>query len=365
MDKRLPYLFISYSHSDSVFANKFSKRLKNAGIDHFLDTDCVMWGDNIHSRIQEEFEKVTHLVVLISPGSLESQWVSYEMGYAHGRNIKLVPYLLHPSTKIPAFIANIRYLKTPKEEASFIESLKRISDTNKLLKKNNTNINSDENFTDDYCGWYEITVDKNTIDEYYAKGIIKVNSIMSEQKSNIPINSFVRFKTSENNYTAIARLMPDTQKLQPVIKLSKEGIWGIHPRNMEQVFALDLLNDDAVKLVTLVGNSHTDKLRLAIASGFQKVFEEEEYQRIIISRPLTTFQTKEMSLLPKSVMPWMQPYVDNLELLISKDSNLSYMELVQKGCLEIVPLSAILGRIIRNAYIIVDNSHGLTVDEIK
>lgn len=122
MDSR-PYAFISYSHDDREFAARLSARLHLAGLSHFRDTDQIAWGEYIPDRIHSALNQATHLIVLISPGSEQSQWVSYEMGFARGRNIVLVPYLLHPRMKVPGFLENIRYLCTPEDEESFIKSL--------------------------------------------------------------------------------------------------------------------------------------------------------------------------------------------------------------------------------------------------
>jgi hypothetical protein len=107
---RQPYVFISYSHADATSAEQFSLRLQQARIPHFRDTEAIEWGESIPERVHSALEKATHLVVLISPGSEKSQWVAYEMGYARGRQVTLVPYLLHPRMTVPGFIANLRYL---------------------------------------------------------------------------------------------------------------------------------------------------------------------------------------------------------------------------------------------------------------
>jgi hypothetical protein len=120
-----PFVFISYSHVDKDFAIEFGRRLKQAGITHFRDDEMIKWGDDIPAKVHEAIERATHLVVLISPGSEQSQWVAYEMGYARGRKIQLIPYILHPSMKLPHFIASKRYLENRQDEARFITSLRR------------------------------------------------------------------------------------------------------------------------------------------------------------------------------------------------------------------------------------------------
>lgn len=117
------YVFISYSHDDADFAAGLAARLNRAGVPYFRDTEIIQWGEDIPDRVHSALDEATHLVVLISPGSAHSAWVAYEMGYARGRRITLVPYLLHPRMDVPGFIANIRHLRTRSEEAKFIASL--------------------------------------------------------------------------------------------------------------------------------------------------------------------------------------------------------------------------------------------------
>lgn len=121
-----PYVFISYSHDDADFASGLSTRLRRASIPHFRDTEAIAWGEYIPDRIHDALAQATHLIVLISPGSEQSQWVSYEMGFARGKDIVLVPYLLHPKMKVPGFLSNIRYLASESDEAEFIASLKSL-----------------------------------------------------------------------------------------------------------------------------------------------------------------------------------------------------------------------------------------------
>jgi hypothetical protein len=119
-----PFVFISYSHADSTFAAKFAERLRSSKIAHFRDVEFIDWGEDIPDRVHDALEKATHLVVLISPGSEDSQWVAYEMGYAKGRKVTVVPYLLHPKMKLPGFISSLRYLQSPDDERKFITSLR-------------------------------------------------------------------------------------------------------------------------------------------------------------------------------------------------------------------------------------------------
>ncbi len=119
-----PVVFISYSHSDAKFASALARRLKRERIQYFLDEHSIQWGEPIPERIHQALDQATHILIVMSPGSEQSQWVSYEAGYASGRNLVLVPYLLHPRMKLPEFLASRRYLRNRQDEKRFIQSLR-------------------------------------------------------------------------------------------------------------------------------------------------------------------------------------------------------------------------------------------------
>jgi PhoH-like ATPase len=153
----------------------------------------------------------------------------------------------------------------------------------------------------------------------------------------------------------------------------KDGAWGVRPRNMEQTFLLDLLLNDDIKLVTIVGKAGTGKTLMAIAAGLQKVTEEAAFQKLLVSRPIFPLG-RDIGYLPGSVdeklNPWMQPIFDNVEYLLNlsrndKKSGRGYHELMDLGIIEIEPLTYIRGRSIPNQYIIVDEAQNLTPHEVK
>jgi PhoH-like ATPase len=155
--------------------------------------------------------------------------------------------------------------------------------------------------------------------------------------------------------------------------MPKEGIWGIHSRNREQQFALDLLMDDDVQLVSLVGKAGTGKTLLAIAVGLYKSADEGSYNRLLVSRPVFPMG-KDLGFLPgdleEKLAPWMQPIFDNVELLLGSveeqgKRKRGYKELVDLGLLEIEALTYIRGRSIPKQYLIVDEAQNLTPHEIK
>jgi PhoH-like ATPase len=216
-----------------------------------------------------------------------------------------------------------------------------------------------------YTGNREVLVPSGTVDKFYADGSVVVDV------PNTHANEYLTLK-DESGKSALTRFDKATQKVVPVKKL-REGVWGIKPRNKEQHFALDLLLNDDIKLVTLVGKAGTGKTLLAIAAGLQKVTEEQVFSKLLVSRPIFPLG-RDIGYLPgdieEKLNPWMQPIYDNLELLLGlnkgdKKDGRSYAELVDLGFVEIEPLTYIRGRSLPNVFMIVDEAQNLTPHEVK
>jgi len=218
-----------------------------------------------------------------------------------------------------------------------------------------------------YSGTRTVEVSAEAVDRFYGQGWL-------EAPVDLTPNEFLTIVDSSNaNHSAICRNDPANSRIVPVRKVPKEGIWSLFPRNREQSFALDVLMDDSVKLVTLVGKAGTGKTLLAIAAGLHKTAEENVYNRLLVSRPVFPMG-KDLGFLPgdieEKLTPWMQPIFDNVELLISgheseKRHSKGYKELMAMGLLDIEPLTYIRGRSIPNQYLIVDEAQNLTPHEIK
>jgi PhoH-like ATPase len=162
---------------------------------------------------------------------------------------------------------------------------------------------------------------------------------------------------------------------------NNEEIFGITARNEEQEFALDLLLDENIRMVTLVGKAGTGKTLLAIAAGLKQVVEENKYTRLVVSRPISPLG-KDIGFLPGSKAdkfnPWMQPIYDNMEILLTpKDTKSStnqksmgkkepkLQDYLDFGFIELEPLTYIRGRSLPNQFIIIDEAQNLTPHEMK
>ncbi len=218
-----------------------------------------------------------------------------------------------------------------------------------------------------YTGIVEIEVSREEVDEFYSQGHLPLPDLY-----HFP-NEFVHLKDRANpSHSALGKVQLELERIVPITRL-KDGVWGVRPRNKEQSFAIDLLMDDNIKLVSLVGKAGTGKTLMAIAAGMHKATEEGIYQRVLVSRPIFPLG-RDLGYLPGTVeeklSPWMQPIFDNVEFLMGlsnsdKKGGRSYRELIDLGILQIEPLTYIRGRSIPNQYMVVDEAQNLTPHEVK
>lgn len=218
-----------------------------------------------------------------------------------------------------------------------------------------------------YTGYAELEVPKEHIDQFYQTNSLTLANKMEN-------NQFAILKDISNpSHSALARKCSETGVLKAIIKQNQE-VWGIAARNKEQIFALDLLLDDRVQLITLIGKAGTGKTLLAIAAGLFLVADERRYQRLLVSRPIYPLG-RDLGYLPGTVEeklnPWMQPIFDNVEFLMGRShfsrqhNKRSHQELIDLDLLHIEPLTYIRGRSIASQFLIVDEAQNLTPHEVK
>jgi len=217
-----------------------------------------------------------------------------------------------------------------------------------------------------YTGLKEILVPQETIDSLYTGEDIHLDE--SHAKKACP-NQFYMLTSNQNEKsTALARFADNGKPIRPVIDYRKvsNGIWGVSPKNREQNYALDLLMDPNLPIVTLVGKAGCGKTLLAVAAGLEQVIgKSASYDRMIVSRPVQPMG-RDIGFLPGTIeekmAPWLAPIQDNLEFLMGKDNIGLYTE---KGIIEVEALTYIRGRSISRAFIIIDESQNLTSHELK
>ena len=219
-----------------------------------------------------------------------------------------------------------------------------------------------------YSGLAKHSVDDQIIDRFYIDEEILISK--DEVKGTWYPNQFILMISNANEKkSAIARFHSHFQSVQK-IKQDKISDWKISPRNKEQAFAIDLLLDPEVKLVSLVGRAGSGKTLCAIAAGLQQTIGlrgQNIYDRLVVSRPVQPLG-KDIGFLPgtleEKMLPWLMPIQDNLQYLLSGDKNALQMY-VDKGKIEIEALTYIRGRSIAKSFIVVDEAQNLTAHEIK
>jgi PhoH-like ATPase len=214
-------------------------------------------------------------------------------------------------------------------------------------------------------GMREIEVDKSVIDTFYKDGKVDI-----DVSPNFP-NEYFLLKSPENS-SAIGKFNSQNNKLTSMLKVDG-GVWGIKPLNSKQKCALDLLLRDDIKLVTLVGQAGTGKTLLALACGLRKVFDENVYSKILISRPIIPMG-QDIGYLPggkeEKLANWMQPVYDNLEYICSSSSGNGNAQdtmqwVVDSEKMEMEAMTYIRGRSLPKVYMIIDEAQNLTPHEVK
>ena len=260
-----------------------------------------------------------------------------------------------------------------KQSDQYEEVILVTKDTNLRIKANAFGLLS-QDYTDNkvaiselYTGTAKHEVTSEMIDKFYQdKGT-------SWDEDGLLPNQFVHLQDqSSPSHSALARYHADQKSIKPIHDF-QQGVWGIRPLNREQQYALDILMDEKVKLVTLVGIAGTGKTLLALAAGMEMTVEQSIYKRLVACRPILPMG-KDLGYLPgdieEKLMPWMQPIFDNMEFLLSSsggqdEMKRNFQELKSMGMLQLEALTYIRGRSLPHQYLIVDEAQNLTPHEIK
>lgn len=236
-----------------------------------------------------------------------------------------------------------------------------------------------------YRGVSKLTLLSEDIDAFYNNEPVFVPpEVLAEQP--ICPNEILVIKDPSGQQSAIARFVSPTQ---PIRHLNPaKDVFGLVPRNKEQQFALDLLLDQSIKLVTLIGPSGTGKTIFAVAAGLQQVLGGgAKYDKLIITRPVQPVG-RDIGFLPgtmeEKMDPWIAPIKDNLNFLVGNRGNKKFKSrkdgddhsptfkrdpyldgLFEDGKIEVEAITFIRGRSIPNAIIIIDESQNLSMHELK
>lgn len=116
-------VFISYASVDKKQAKQIAKTLSGIHIKYFLDSKHINWGDDITGKIAKDLASSSHVIVLVSPASLKSKWVQYEVGYASALGKRILPFLSHPSLDLPDYLNRYQYKTRIAEIKKYFETL--------------------------------------------------------------------------------------------------------------------------------------------------------------------------------------------------------------------------------------------------
>ena len=212
-----------------------------------------------------------------------------------------------------------------------------------------------------YSGMQEILVDDQVVDNFYEDKPVFLESI-----SNLCPNQFVMLiSNSSQKKTALARFINKETKLKKVPNITA---WDTKARNKEQQFALNLLMDPEVPVVSLIGKAGSGKTLLALAAGLEQTLgQDKRYKKVVVTKPVEPVG-KDIGFLPgtleEKMLPWLAPIQDNLQFLMG-DDKMTLGMYQDQGQIEIEAMTFIRGRSISNAFIVIDEVQNMTQHEIK
>jgi PhoH-like ATPase len=196
----------------------------------------------------------------------------------------------------------------------------------------------------------EVSVGSKTIDALYAG-----ERVSAPETKDLPVHTGVVLHSEKGS--ALSRVNAD--KTLSLVRGDKSA-FGIHGRSAEQRIALDLLLDNEIGIVSLGGRAGTGKSALALCAGLEAVLERRLHKKIIVFRPLYPVGGQELGYLPGSegekMSPWAQAVFDTLGAVVSAQV---IEEILDRGLIEVLPLTHIRGRSLHDSFVIVDEAQSL------
>jgi len=201
-----------------------------------------------------------------------------------------------------------------------------------------------------YTGLAEIEVSSEQMSDLYDDAIIS-----SRLVQDLPVNTSLVIKSDRGS--ALGRVV---SKGELRVVRGDRDVFGLHGRSAEQRLAIDLLLDPEIGIVSLGGRAGTGKSALALCAGLEAVLEKQQHRKIMVFRPLYAVGGQELGYLPgdkdEKMNPWGQAVFDTLGALVSENV---LEEVVERGLLEVLPLTHIRGRSLHDAFVIVDEAQSL------
>ncbi|WP_204070500.1 PhoH family protein [Sphaerisporangium krabiense] len=201
-----------------------------------------------------------------------------------------------------------------------------------------------------WTGMHELQVTTDDIENLFEHGTLD-----HEEARELPTHTGLRMLSARGS--ALGRVLPD--KSVRLVRGDRE-VFGLHGRSAEQRIALDLLMDPEVGIVSLGGRAGTGKSALALCAGLEAVLERRQHRKVVVFRPLYAVGGQELGYLPgtenEKMGPWAQAVYDTLGAVTTPEV---IEEVLDRGMLEVLPLTHIRGRSLHDAFVIVDEAQSL------
>ena len=201
-----------------------------------------------------------------------------------------------------------------------------------------------------WTGMAELTLPGEDVDELFA-----AESVFVPEAAELPVHTGLVLQSEKGR--ALGRVTPD--KRIKLVRGDREA-FGLKGRSAEQRIALDLLLDPEVGIISMGGRAGTGKSALALCAGLESVLERRQHQKVMVFRPLYAVGGQDLGYLPgtesEKMNPWGQAVFDTLSAVTSREV---IDEVVERGMLEVLPLTHIRGRSLHDAFVIVDEAQSL------
>ncbi|TFD88061.1 PhoH family protein [Cryobacterium lactosi] len=201
-----------------------------------------------------------------------------------------------------------------------------------------------------WTGMDEITLSAEQVNDLYDK-----ESLQTRLVQDMPVNTGLVIHSDRGS--ALGRV---TGRGELRLVRGDRDLFGLHGRSAEQRLAIDLLLDPEIGILSLGGRAGTGKSALALCAGLEAVLERQQHRKIMVFRPLYAVGGQELGYLPgdaqEKMGPWGQAVFDTLGALVSENV---LEEVVERGILEVLPLTHIRGRSLHDAFVIVDEAQSL------
>jgi PhoH-like ATPase len=201
-----------------------------------------------------------------------------------------------------------------------------------------------------WTGMWDVDVPPDAVDTLFKEGGADI-----DDARDLPANTGLRLLAGSQS--ALGRVT--AEKRVKLVRGDRE-VFGLHGRSAEQRIALDLLLDQDVGIVSLGGRAGTGKSALALCAGLEAVLERRQHRKVVVFRPVYAVGGQELGYLPGSenekMQPWAQAVFDTLGALASENV---LDEVIDRGMLEVLPLTHIRGRSLHDSFVIVDEAQSL------